>query len=420
MASPRFPTGPIASEHGDVVAADFSSATTRLSPDDLASGFAPIEFLWRHWIPKGKVIVLAGPGRVGKSSVFTGLAVARALGLPRFLGIPIVAGATLFVTAEDTPIDYGRRICSWIDAFCDSAPTRETLRQVAQAITFIDLVGTDIRLVDRVKRDYEANAVHALGLAKKVKDLTPRPDLVVLETVSRLGGDESNQAHGALIAACEMIATECNVAIVLVSHTGKANARENAFDAYASRGGSALSDNARATITVGKMPTDVKQQEAVLGRKCLPEERRHLILNLSSSTFAPPQAPLLLKPRSVLDSLVLDLAETLTEAEIAGIHARKNAALAYAVSELSKTGPVAVSTIKKNFPLLGGAIAWRDVKDAIDDAVGDGVLAYDQQNDRGHRRLILGENKPKDNGNVVDIADYALTVDFGQGIAKKS
>jgi hypothetical protein len=253
-----------------------------------------------------------------------------------------------------------------------------------------------------------------------IKNLGPRPDLAVIETVSRFGGDESNQAHGALVSACEMIANGCGAAVGLVSHTGKANARENAFDAYASRGGSALADNARGTITVGKMPADPKQQELVLGRKAMPEERRHLILNLSSATFAPPQAPLLLKPRSVLDSLVLELAETLTDAEIESIHAKRNAALAYAVEELLKAGPVNVSAIRKNLGLLGGACSFRDVKDAIEDAIADGVLAYSPHGDRGHRYLMLGTKKPRTNGVLYEIKDYALTVDFGSGIATKS
>jgi len=321
----------------------------------------------------------------------------------------------MFVTGEDEPVDYGRRMSAWIETFCEGKPVRPG---VGRNVTFVNLAGADIKLVVRDRRDFAPDLPNAEGIANRVRHRTPRPDLVVIETASIFGGDETNQAHAAFVEACKRIAISANTAVVIVSHTGKQNARENAFDAYASRGGSALADNARGTIVFGRMPDDPKTQRRLLGRPAMPEEKHDYILKLARATFAPKQPAVILRPRSVLDCLVLQEVDPLTSAEVATIRARKNALLHFAVSEILKTGkPATMRELRKSIPnLSNGIIAFRDIADCIEDAVADGVLAFGPRGKRGNTPIVLGKVRPVPQNGAVEKESFEITIPFGEGI----
>lgn len=218
----------------------------QFTAQQVASDPAPVDFIWDQAIPARKVGVLAGPGGAGKSALTVGLAIARALGRG-YLGRGTKEGTTLFLTAEDDLEDYRRKIAAHRVSMLDFDEQR-----VAKRILILDLVGMLLRLIRADGRDYApADVVH--DVVEAIRERAPEADLIVIETASRMGGDESNPAAAALVCAAEVLARELEAAVMIVSHVSKSAAREKARDAYVARGGSAIVDNGRYAITLSNI-----------------------------------------------------------------------------------------------------------------------------------------------------------------------
>jgi len=236
---------------------DLSGEVVRVTGEHLAAGFPPVEYVWEGRIPVGKVTVLAGPGGVGKSTVVAGLAVSRAIGtlpaaalgnqVPKFLGARVEPGPTVFVVLEDSAEDYFRRARAYIPGpgFHDA---------VASNVTVLDLTSRGYRIVVPAGRDYQVDE----GAVDSIAQQIPRgrhPCLVVLETASLFGGDESNAANAMLIAACARLARVTGAAIVLIAHVSKAQAKEGpSGNQHAARGGAAITDNSRSGLLLSFDP----------------------------------------------------------------------------------------------------------------------------------------------------------------------
>jgi hypothetical protein len=220
-----------------------------------------------------------------------------------------------------------------------------------------------------------------------------------------------------MISACEVITQESGAAVSLVSHTGKANARENVFDAYAARGGSALVDNARGTIVFGRMPTDAKLQRLIIGRPAFPSERDCFILKLTRATHSPPQEPIILRPHSVLNQLVLEPAETISPAQVAEAKRRKIEIVTNGVKALVKLGiPPSVRAIRQHLNLVPG-LTFREVDDAVEDAIGERFLSRGK-GARGNMILSVEPNPPlgsaRPNGKITESGNWEIVVPMAE------
>jgi len=216
-----------------------------------------------------------------------GLALARATGHP-FLGVPTKPGATLVLSAEDSMTDYLRKVDAWRTLY----PNLDA-DAVARNVSIWEFVGEDFRIVGNRFGEVTANASRVDEIVMGVLSLDPRPDLIVIETASRFGaGDENaNGAAAALVAACERLAEMTGAAILLLTHVGKAAARSATVDAYAPRGASALTDNARSVLILSDIPkgkdaASRQSQERILGRP-LDDGEDLLVLAAGKSNFAP-------------------------------------------------------------------------------------------------------------------------------------
>ena len=232
------------------------------SVEELAEPRKPITWVWANRIPLKKVTVLAGAGGTGKSTLLVGLMVARAT-RRSFLGVATLPGMSAFVSAEDEVPDYLRRFDAWRSV----TPTLD-LDAVSKSFGILPLLGTDTRIVRAKFGTYEVayEVVDDLIAKATVKGVT----MIVLETASRFGAGESNEASAALVSACERLAKGTGAAVVIVTHSGKDAARNRRQDQYAARGGSALVDNARSALVLTspfekkekkKYPTDVEEEE---------------------------------------------------------------------------------------------------------------------------------------------------------------
>lgn len=382
---------------------NLTSRVASTTAEALADGFEPVPFVWDRRIPCGKVTVFAGAGGGGKSSLLVGLAIARAIGKGLFR-IPTMEGSTLFISGEDTPTDYWRRITAWT-----GQARGVDLGAIARNVKVLDFVGEDYRLVVAKGGDYFIREARVNGIVVAARSMIPRPSMIVVETASRFGaGDETNGSAAALVNACESIARQTGAAVVLVAHVGKSHSREQTIDAYAARGGSALADNARAVLVLSEMPKDPGRQKEILGRK-LRDGERILVLAAPKENFAPGSAPILLQRFPTPQGLVLreyvDLqaasaeddarvpdAETV-EAAALSAEARRAAwgnKLREVVALLAARGvTVGTKALKgAEYATLLSPIPARAISDAIVNAIEDGYLVAEAKPEgRGHRIL---------------------------------
>lgn len=239
------------SQELDSVVATFKAA-------DLSERPPPVRWIWRDALARGKTAVLAAEGGTGKSALTVGLAIHRALGRP-FLGRATSPGATLFLTAEDDPLDYRRKVGAWIAALGITADA--DLEVISRSLAVMYVGGRSARFVCH-RGDYAVDPfvplvcdwIRTRGIAGAGFDL------VALETSSRFGADESNEGTAALITACEQVTNVTGAAVWIVSHTGKGAGRD---DAYAARGGSALADNARASMLLRRIDEEVAKKHRI-------------------------------------------------------------------------------------------------------------------------------------------------------------
>lgn len=247
------------------------------------------EFLWEGRIPLGDAGVFAAGGGNGKTSLLVGLAIHRAMGIP-FLGRAVRRGSTVIVTTEDGRDDYRRKIAAQRDWMRDQFDAEA----VAHHLHVIDLAGEPFRLVRSHFGDYVPTD-HPRMLADLVRARDPETDLIIIETVSRVGGDEGNAAMSALIVAAEQLAKLAHATVLLVAHVSQDAERRGVGDAYAPRGGSAITDNGRFTITLAKL-LDEQVGDLLPGVTLSPEQLRDLrVLRVPKINCAPAQAPAVLQ-----------------------------------------------------------------------------------------------------------------------------
>lgn len=219
----------------------------------------------------GTVGTLFSPGATGKSyfALEAAFAVASA-GKADPLGLaPEAGGRVMFLAAEDPQEILERRIHAIAQHLSDDA-----LSDVAERLVVEPVLGAGIDLMDD---DH----------AHRVVDACQDTRLLLLDTVSRFHGldENSNGDMGRLVKRMEWIAVKTGAAILYLHHVSKASVRDGAGSAQqASRGASALVDNARWGASLRRM-TDDEAEEAGL------DPQLHVRLEVPKNNYGRPLEP---------------------------------------------------------------------------------------------------------------------------------
>ncbi len=378
---------------------------------DLTEPVPPVMWKWKPRIAVGKVHLLGGAGGTLKSSLTVGLAVHGALGRP-FLGHLVKQGGTLFVTAEDDFLDYRRKMQAWTRMMPNL--DEEAVKLIAHHVRILDMVGHSVPFVRRERGgtytiDRFVDAVAELLVCSVLDGV----DLVVIETASRFGADETNEGARELINACEIVAARGR-AVILVGHVTKTSARDGYNGQHAFRGASAFSDNARGELVLAKLdPGDAPNHG--ISSECADS---YLVLTTAKSHPAVRRPPPLVleKVSPPVDELggVLRLHERDSSpegvaAEVAVRRAareRTGCKLRALVADLIAQGTrVTRNTLRDHARALG--LSRDRLPDAVTDAIRDGFLGEARATGRGGgTTLVPGPKSPEVAG-----ADSSITGD---------
>jgi hypothetical protein len=216
------------------------SPTDRVSVDELLQP-PPARDMVLPWLPAGKPAVLSGAGGTAKTSVAMQLLVPAVAGVTVGGIVAERPGTAVVITAEDRRDDMLRHL-----HVVASGRTDAERALLAKHIVVKDVTGCGAKLTRMVD-----GSPQVAGDVRDIIDwLQPyMPRFLVLDTLSRLnGGAEDNEGLTRVVEAMDWIGRETGAAVLILHHTGKAQMRDKIEDQYASRGGSALSDNSRSAM----------------------------------------------------------------------------------------------------------------------------------------------------------------------------
>jgi hypothetical protein len=341
------------------------------------------QFIWQDAIPVGDVGTLVGPGAAGKTALTVGLAVHCALGLP-FLGRATRRCQTVFITLEDNRDDYLRKLKAWEHALGSAWDASA----ISENVKILDLRGTNVRLVRQDGREYVAS-LDAKLLADEICKRAPRAGLIAIETVSRCGGDESNSAMSALVSAAEELSAATGCAVLLVAHVSKQATREGNGDQHAARGGGAITDNGRFSITATLLEKD-QEKGALAPGSCSEVEKRLVVLRVAKINCAPTGVIGVVERRpSKYQTVTVGLYVPESEEEK---RARTGAALRDLVAKWSREGEVTPTSLhNKHAAELTVAleITTREIDSVLKNADDDDYIKREPRRARGGGERLL-------------------------------
>ena len=209
------------------------------------------------FIPKGVVGVLVAPGGTGKSRAVLQLSYAMATGTD-WMGFKVKEKAkSMVLFAEDPEDDVHRRhdavVAEMMDAFFDDAPNAAEFWEDMRRSCVVPMMGAAPRLTRKVRDEArETKAVNALIATVKAHTGC---SLLTLDTLSRFRGGQENDNNdmSAFVGAMERIAKETACGVLVIHHTTKNGTRGLDASQAVARGGSALVDNARYSISMFPM-----------------------------------------------------------------------------------------------------------------------------------------------------------------------
>lgn len=186
--------------------------------------------------------LMAAAGGTGKTTLLIYEAICIALG-QELWGLPVLnPGATLFITAEDSKELILAKFREIVEAMHLSPAARKHVRD---QISVWDVSGQIIPLAQL----NEAGNIELTPLADNLVAAHKNRGLaqVVFDPAISFGPGERliNDGEQAIVTACRRIIRGLHCVCRILSHTGKANARNGVIDQYASRGGSAFPDGSR-------------------------------------------------------------------------------------------------------------------------------------------------------------------------------
>lgn len=207
---------------------------------DIAS--KAVDWLWRPWLAKGKVSMIAGNPGLGKSQATLGIAAAVSTGGTLPDGTRCDPGRVIIVSAEDDPADTVR-------------PRLEAAGANLENIYVIDAVN-DGYLQDGTRAQRGFNLAEDLSkLAKMTEDVGDVALIIFDPITAYLGSTDShkNAEVRAMLAPLSKVAEQCGAAVVCVSHLNKAGGSDALMRVT---GSLAFVAAARAAYLVTKDPAD--------------------------------------------------------------------------------------------------------------------------------------------------------------------
>ncbi len=186
---------------------------------------------------------LIAAGGVGKTSMLLHEAVCGALGRPIWGNAVPKPFTTVFVTKEDSREILLARLREIMRTMDLSAADRHA---VYKHVFAVDLCGTAYKLAHIIGGHVEAHTENLDTLIEHCKPVAP--DRIIFDPLVSFTAGESrvNEAEQGVVEAARYLMRKLpNIAVDIVHHTGKMNARLGAMDQYAGRNGSALPDGSR-------------------------------------------------------------------------------------------------------------------------------------------------------------------------------
>ena len=173
----------------------------------------PVEWLWKGFIAKGKVIIIAGEPGLGKSQITASLAAIVSQGLKwPVTGEECPQGSVILLSAEDHAADTIRPRLDAAKANCEQVHILDAVRDSTES--------PEKPRDFNINRDLEA-------LRRMILDI-PNVALVVIDPISaylgNLDSHNNSQVRGAL-APLQSLAEDLNVAVVTVSHLNKSSSQ---------------------------------------------------------------------------------------------------------------------------------------------------------------------------------------------------
>lgn len=227
------------------------------TPEDLAA-IPPRPWLARRHLLRGKVTTLVAPGSAGKSLLMQEWGAALALGPVEggtFCGLDVCERANvLIINAEDDTAEMRMRLGGVIQEF---GLPRDDVRRRVYLQSSQDPGAPTFRIAER---DRKTNSVRETPMVADLIDFIREKEIsavIVDPFVDTHGADEnSNGEVNSVMRIYRRIASETNVALVLVHHTKKPSAASSesyAGNADSARGAGAIINASRIAVTLYPM-----------------------------------------------------------------------------------------------------------------------------------------------------------------------
>lgn len=278
----------------------YPSASEKIHPSlgraiDIAAAFRtePPPLDWTlPGLVSGTVGVLVAPGGIGKSMLMLQTAMSIAAGRDLFAiwgsggaATPIMRGPVLIVAAEDTRDVLERRLH---DIGKELSP--EDQAAVCARLRLHVSHGRRFSLAQQ-SPDGLAETEAVRELENCIEAMPEKPRLIVIDTLNRcLGSANENTAAdmGFVLSVVERICGRYGCAALIVHHATKSSATSGGGQAQsASRGSSAITDNARCQFNLSTLSRDQARDFQIT---CDVEMKSWVRLDLTKANYCAPRA----------------------------------------------------------------------------------------------------------------------------------
>ncbi|GAB1536287.1 hypothetical protein ADMFC3_19180 [Geovibrio sp. ADMFC3] len=195
--------------------------------------------------PIGAVTLINAHGGTGKSLLALKIATHIVLGID-ILGAETNGEKVAYMSLEDSEDILRRRIYKLIAYLPKEVQGRR--QELSDRLMFIDGYGRQMHVAK-----YNQNNVEITDITNKLIKLLKKENIKTLfvDTFVRSHSlnENDNAQMGALLVAFEKIAAEAKCAVILLHHLSKSSDSK----AYAARGASAITDNARSSILLERV-----------------------------------------------------------------------------------------------------------------------------------------------------------------------
>ena len=203
------------------------------------------EFCVNPLVPIGAVTLLNAHGGTGKSLFALKMAIHIVLGLP-IIGAETNGGKVAYMSLEDSENIVRNRLFKIVRAFPEE--TRQRIAELTSKVMLIDRYGvqTHMAVVNHTGGIRSTPIAHDLSKLLQENNIS----CLFVDTFIRTHAlnENDNAQMGALLVAFERIAKEAKCGVVLIHHIPKGGDNK----AYAARGASAITDNARSVLLMEK------------------------------------------------------------------------------------------------------------------------------------------------------------------------